>query len=304
MAKCYINNKDWKKILNYAQASYDKWKAEIGGMAVCYKDKEDDWILTEPVILKQEVDHGSTSIDKTELAKYYTKTGMKWGKKEFRFCWWHSHHNMGAFWSKTDTDTIDEYEDSDLSFALVVCLNGDYKFRVSMWEPFVSHQDVKLNIIGSEKSTVPKKIVNEVEALCEKPVSKWQTTRGVNQYNGYYRQTYGSSDQQTALFGVDEPNTYINKQEADFLIGKQGEFQDKLIDGELTHNRYVEMVKNMNADLEKRGSIFRLQPFPNPIDDEVIYSAIPDAYVFEVGKDGKPIVDPEIDEWNQSFGVY
>ena len=86
MAECYINNKDWKKILNYAQASYDKWKAEIGGMAVCYKDKEDDWILTEPVILKQEVDHGSTSIDKTELAKYYTKTGMKWGKKEFRFC--------------------------------------------------------------------------------------------------------------------------------------------------------------------------------------------------------------------------
>ena len=303
MAECYIEKKDWKKILNYAQASYDEWKAEIGGMAVCYKDKDGDWVVAEPVILKQEVDHGSTSIDKDELAKYYTRTGMKWKKKDFRFCWWHSHHNMGAFWSKTDTDTIEEYEDGDLSFALVVCLNGDYKFRVSMWKPFVSHQDVKLNINGEKNKTdVPKKIMEEVKELCEKPTSKWETQRGVNSYNGYYTQHYRSSDQQTALFGMEDAQKNIK--EANFLIEKQGKWQDQLIDGELMHDRYVEMVKNMNNDLEKRGSIFRLQPFPNPIDDEVIYSAIPDAYVFEVGKDGKPIVDPEVDEWNQSFGVY
>ena len=172
-----------------------------------------------------------------------------------------------------------------------------------MWKPFVSHQDVTLNVIGEKNKTdVPKKIMEEVKELCEKPTSKWETQRGVNSYNGYYTQHYRSSDQQTALFGMEDAQK--NVKEANFLIEKQGKWQDQLIDGELMHDRYVEMVKNMNNDLEKRGSIFRLQPFPNPIDDEVIYSAIPDAYVFEVGKDGKPIVDPEVDEWNQSFGVY
>ena len=159
MAECYISKKDWKTIINYAQASYDEFKAEIGGMAIVCQDKDGDWIVSNPVILKQEVTSGSTSICKDELAKYYTKTGMKHHNKEFRFCWWHSHHNMGAFWSKTDTDTIDEYKDGDLSFALVVCLNGDYKFRVSMWKPFTSHQDMDLHWLGdNKKATVPNKL--------------------------------------------------------------------------------------------------------------------------------------------------
>jgi len=51
----YITQKDWKKVLDYAQASYDEFKSEIGGFLVAMKDKDGDIILSEPEILEQDV---------------------------------------------------------------------------------------------------------------------------------------------------------------------------------------------------------------------------------------------------------
>ena len=36
-----IKKKCWDKIINYATAAYDMDKAEIGGMGVCVKGKDD-----------------------------------------------------------------------------------------------------------------------------------------------------------------------------------------------------------------------------------------------------------------------
>ena len=103
----YISQKDYDKIINYAKAAYDTMKSEIGGMSICYKDKDGDWELQQPVILQQEISSGNTVIDKDALAIYYTKQAKKMGKKEFRFWWWHSHHTMEAFWSSTDIKAIE-----------------------------------------------------------------------------------------------------------------------------------------------------------------------------------------------------
>ena len=37
----YISQKDYDKIINYAKAAYDTMSSEIGGMSICYKDKDD-----------------------------------------------------------------------------------------------------------------------------------------------------------------------------------------------------------------------------------------------------------------------
>ena len=78
---------------------------------------------------------------------------------------------MDAFWSGTDLSTIDEFNEGDFSFALVVNLKEEYKFRVSVWKPFAMHKDVELDIIGAEKR-FPKKLVDEVMELCNKPEVK------------------------------------------------------------------------------------------------------------------------------------
>ena len=152
----YISERDWNKIQNYAQEAYDTKKSEIGGMLVAIEDKDGDWELKDPVILKQQISGSNCVLDKDELALYYTKVGTKLKKKNFRFVWWHSHHTMDAFWSGTDLTAIKEYSDGDFSFALVVNLKEEYKFRVSVWKPLEVHEDVDLTIITKEKK-IPQK---------------------------------------------------------------------------------------------------------------------------------------------------
>ena len=86
--KYYISQKDYNKIINYAKAAYETMKCEIGGMSICYQDDDGDWIVTDPVIIKQEVTGGTCDLDKNELANYYCRAAKKHAKKNFRFCWW------------------------------------------------------------------------------------------------------------------------------------------------------------------------------------------------------------------------
>lgn len=60
------------------------------------QDKEGDYILSEPEILKQTVTGGTTEMEKEEVADYYVKAAEKHGN-DIRFVWWHSHANMKAF---------------------------------------------------------------------------------------------------------------------------------------------------------------------------------------------------------------
>ena len=124
----YITQKNWDKILGYAEEAYETEKSEIGGMSVMVEDKDGDWTLEQPVILKQDITASNTVLEKEALSIYYSKVGKKMGNKNFRFCWWHSHHTMSAFWSGTDITAIDECNEGDFSFALVVNLKGEYKF--------------------------------------------------------------------------------------------------------------------------------------------------------------------------------
>ena len=280
MAEVFIKKPSWNKIINYAKAAYQKFKAEIGGMAVVYKDKDGDWIVTDPVILKQEVTAGTCSLDQETLANYYTKAGMKWIKKEFRFCWWHSHNVMQAFWSKTDTDTIDEYSDGDLSFALVVNIKGEYKFRISMWKPFESHQDVILNIIGDNSDKVPAKILTEVEEKCDKPTY----VRKTYTYNGGEKQYY--QHHQTEIFNqgfnhgvtlhdrLNDPTDVLDEHDMwdlDFskIWDQVTEWMDALVDGELDYDRYLNFNASYNEELEKKKSKYRTLQMPNPVGDQL-----------------------------------
>ena len=71
-----ISQEHWDTIIDYARIAYDKYKSEICGMALIVKDDGGNWHVEDPVILKQEISTANTSIDKDELAKYYTRTAL------------------------------------------------------------------------------------------------------------------------------------------------------------------------------------------------------------------------------------
>ena len=307
MADVYISKPSWNKIINYAKAAWQEFKAEIGGMAVVYKDKDDDWQVVDPIILKQEVTAGTCSLDQEALANYYTKAGMKWIKKEFRFCWWHSHNVMQAFWSKTDTDTIDEYSDGDLSFALVVNVKGEYKFRISMWKPFESHQDVILNITGAKADKLPEKILAEVKDKCDKPEERWKTHRyhnsGATQY--YKRdQTEMFNDSfnggvmttQSSLDVLEEHDMY----DRDFnkVWDQVSEWMDDLVEGTLDHNKYLAENASYNEQLEKDRSKYRTLQMPDPVGDK-LYCSWPEQFITMQVKTGE---FKQLEERNTVYG--
>jgi hypothetical protein len=256
----YISKKDYDTIINYATAAYETMKAEIGGMSICYQDEDGDWIVTDPVILKQKVTGGTCDLDQDALADYYCKAAKKHGKKNFRFCWWHSHHTMGVFWSGTDIKGINEYSDGDLSFALVVNLKRENKFRASMWQPVIMHEDTTLEILENKGSSVPKKILKEVEELCEKPAYNYTTWKSKKKDDKYqsnlwdddtygYNYSYGS-------YAENKINTGIGKevesaQFFNYCYNKVADWIDEMAQGTLTYSAYVKEVEQANKDLEK-----------------------------------------------------
>ena len=272
----YISKKDYDTIINYAQAAYDTMKCEIGGMSICYQDEDGDWVVTDPVIIKQEVTGSTCDLDKDELANYYCKAAKKHSKKNFRFCWWHSHHTMGVFWSGTDVKGINEYSDGDLSFALVVNLKRDNKFRISMWKPVVMHEDTTLEILESKGSSVPKKILNEVEELCSKPAYKYNSWKkdkkdnkhqsnlwddpdtyeynyGWNYGNPYATDRYGALAARKINEGTDSPEL-INGQFFNYCYQKICCWIEQMAEGELTFTAYIKEVDEVNEELEKLKS--------------------------------------------------
>ena len=258
----FIHKECWDKIINYAKAAYHTEKAEIGGMSVVTQDKDGDWTIQEPVMMKQEIAGTTCDLDKEELAKHYTQMAVKYKDDNFRFCWWHSHHTMQAFWSGTDLSSIDEYGegDSDLSFALVVNLKEEYKCRVSVWKPVEIHQDVELNIIGKEDTVeIPLDIVNEVKEKCET-----RSYKGISSYNsggaqlslGYSRSNYNWSKYKLLEDDLNQPTMQeITNFEAkwEYATGKIVEFVRQFSSGSWNMHKYKSAVTHTNKALEPYG---------------------------------------------------
>ena len=271
MNEVMIEQKDFDKIIAYAQCAYDDYKSEIGGMAVCV-EVDGEWFIQEPVILKQEISAGNCVLDKTALAKYYTEYGLKYKDKNYRFLWWHSHHTMGAFWSATDLEAIDEFKDGDLSFALVVNLKREYVMRVSVWQPVEMHKDVTLEIIDTE---VTEEIEKEVQELCEKESAKVvgqlaNTTRSGWGYNRNSWHHYGGYNQPT-LFDKDSGESFNFEEIIEAIDDKVDDVMTEFTTGGINWTKFKAKLTEMNNKLKKVKAPYRVY-MPKKQDDDKLYS--------------------------------
>ena len=296
----HISKRNWDKILGYAEEAYSEHKSEIGGMSVMVKDKDGDWELQQPVILKQQISSGNTIIDKDALAEYYVKQAQKMGKKEFRFCWWHSHHTMKAFWSGTDVTAIQEYSDGDFSFALVVNLKGEYKFRVSVWNPVEAHEDVELEITGSSSKCTPK-MKKEVEELCNDKVTRswsWKKS-GSTYYRGYLSSDQKVEDKRqeripfhsTAGLTTSYGDTYSTLYSD--IIDEVDELNSDMIEGAIDYKQYRKGIKALNKALKQKNSEYSVVLLEENQIDTLLYTW--------PGQLVETEADKEIEQWNASF---
>ena len=169
----WIHPDDFDKIIKYAGSAYNQFKCEIGGQMVAVQDDEGDWILKDPVILKQEISYANCTMEASALGLHYSQMIKKYGRN-VRHCWWHSHHTMKAFWSGTDDSTILETPAKDWTVSLVVNLKKEYQLRVQYFSPFLHEVNVELNFL---------EVVTENDTEVDKEVSDLCTNQVVNTVN-------------------------------------------------------------------------------------------------------------------------
>ena len=316
MSEFYIQKKDWKRIIGFAKAREQECGDEIGGMAIATKDKEDDWWIKNPVILKQTTTGGTCTLDKNELAEFYVDMASKYGTN-IQFVWWHSHAKMGAFWSGTDTNTMEEYKSGDWSMFLVVNVREEYKFRIQYWNPIELGEDIDLNIVKKNKDIViPKSILKEIEEKCfKKEVVRNNYTQhhylNGNQsslFQDKYATNKKNSEKDELLdavglilegggcWGYGTEGYTIQSDPVDFLIFQLDIGNSNYCDGTLQYERYKSILSEFNSTLRQLEGVkspkLRVQIYPrkelldvimtsNPI-DFIELDGIPIQHVFEL----------------------
>lgn len=103
------------KINEQIQFFVDKSDVECSGLGKVVTTP-DGYAVTEIVLLKQENTATHTEIDAAAVGKALFELRNSQGGMYF---WWHSHVDMGVFWSKTDRDTIEEIGLNGLCVAVV-----------------------------------------------------------------------------------------------------------------------------------------------------------------------------------------
>jgi len=184
----FIKQKNWKKLCDFCNAAFEEFSSEITGYMILEQNKDKDWEMLDPVILKQEVSGGTCEISKEDSANYFVESFDKYGQ-DVRFVWWHTHADMAAFWSSTDTKNMEDQCSNGWAASLVINIRGEYKFRVNYNDPIPAYVDTEITI-ENDSQKIPKKILAEVKEKCTKPTY-------VTKYNGRYQKPNGS---QTSLY--------------------------------------------------------------------------------------------------------
>jgi hypothetical protein len=187
----YIEPTAMKKIQYYTEAA----TGEVSGLGTVIKDKDGDYIVEEVFLLEQESSSAETELKPEAISKLMEdmiKRNEDPGKLKF---WWHSHANMGVFWSGTD-DECAETLSKEFAFSLVVNKSGERKCRVDVYDPIrITKDDIRCEELLEEDIDLKKTCEEEVkEKVKSGTVTYYKGNRGFyrdEEYHGNWRERFG-----------------------------------------------------------------------------------------------------------------
>jgi hypothetical protein len=96
----------------------------------------DGALLVDSVqLFDQTVSGTSTDLSSEDISKFLFECIKAGDNPESLKFWWHSHVNMGVFWSGTDNNTIDRFR-SGWMISMVSNKDNQFKLRLDLFEPF------------------------------------------------------------------------------------------------------------------------------------------------------------------------
>src|SRR4051812_26444210 len=105
---------------------------EVSGLGKLVVEKNEIRVI-DAMLLPQKNTAGSTDIEPEDVCKAMFELRDTPG--ELRW-WWHSHVNMGVFWSGTDTDTMDKLASQGWFLSTVFNKKWEYRTALKMGKPF------------------------------------------------------------------------------------------------------------------------------------------------------------------------
>lgn len=149
----YIPLDIMQKLKTYVHAV----SGEIGGLGKVSVEGQ-NFRVEEIYLLEQTVSGSETDLNEASIAKLVDEL-IDQDKSPVLNFWWHSHGNMGAFWSKTDTDTMESWPGSWL-VSLVINQKSEMKARL------VTNVPIKLTLDENVEVCMPE-LANKDELLAE-----------------------------------------------------------------------------------------------------------------------------------------
>ena len=169
-------------------------KGEVSGLGLVETNIEDGRLVSVEVvdvfILKQECSGSSTELDQGEIARLMCELERQ-GKSDQLKLWWHSHADLGVFWSQTDDQNIERLRTGDFLLSLVVNKAWDVCARLDWFSPVeVTLDDLPVHILLPETADLNERCRAEVEQLVsEAPIVKpiqgrfWQGYRHTRRHD-------------------------------------------------------------------------------------------------------------------------
>lgn len=265
-----------KKLNAYVQAV----DSEIAGMgSVEVRDDGNVWV-TDVTIYDQEVTGGTADLSSEALAGFQTELIQKGESPKKWVLWWHSHVNMSAYFSGTDTGTIDTSTEFDHIISLVVNKKRERRCRIDAHRvngiPMrVKHENVIVQVVKE-----PDERLDEIDRLIEEleeqrleleygplenleelqaevaakvHVKKFQMPAGYGQHHKQLPAPLVKANRRTDLAGDLDPN-WSKKRKKDGTVSTAGEIietmglDEILLMIEETHNMIVQHEYHGNGD--------------------------------------------------------
>ena len=125
-----IPEKVWKRLMAYIEVC----PMEVGGLGAV-EWREGDLVVTDIFLLEQAVTAASTKLDPAAVARFVADWVRRGRDSEHLRFWWHSHADMGVFWSATDLQTIRELSEENFLVSLVGNRRGETLTRLTVSKP-------------------------------------------------------------------------------------------------------------------------------------------------------------------------
>jgi proteasome lid subunit RPN8/RPN11 len=176
-----IDRKELEKIRWYV----DKCDVEISGLGRIKKLPNGALFINKIYLLEQECTSGDTELDEDAVAKLLFESREDEGEMMF---WWHSHHDMGAFWSGTDYQCIQQLGKAGMVVATV--FNKKRETRTAIYRAgddiapdiFIDH--LTLNTTSPLGSEITSELEREYEGKVTFPATTYYYNQRVNHSKG------------------------------------------------------------------------------------------------------------------------